>query len=119
MAFLSDKDSEKIKNDLKELINDKLLNGFENRKFQPVVSVDSVDVEYDIDTNESDRDNIIVRPVKAVARVWVAGRQPGSKSKNNLDLLINNPVVFSFDDNEKSYVLQDSDKVVMINMTQD
>ncbi|MDV3549121.1 hypothetical protein CMU66_15230 [Elizabethkingia anophelis] len=119
MAFLSDKESEKIKNDLKEFINGRLLDGFKNRRLQPVVSVDSINVEYDINTDESDRDNIILQPVKAVARVWVSGREPGTESNNHLTLLISNPVVFSFDNNEKAYVLKDTDQIVIINMTQD
>jgi hypothetical protein len=120
MAYLSDQDEAKIKSDLKKIINSKLLDGYKNRKHQVVLSVTSIQVDFEIDKKESDRDNIIVLPVHAIADTWVeVGHNIGSSTKYGFSLLINDPVKFSYDQDSREYEIIGEDKIAVINMTND
>lgn len=116
MAFLSEKVQEEIQNDLREIIINKLLNGFTDRKERPVVDVEAVNIyNLDFDEKNSDRDNIIITIVHSSPRVWIKNDDEGGKSNDNFQLRNTKPITFSFDNDSNKYVVQNEDEIVFFN----
>jgi hypothetical protein len=114
MAFIGKSDTDKIQADLKRVITSKLLDGFTNRKAQLVIKTESIIIDYKIDENKSDRDNIFIGPIQALATVWVNLRNDQGQTNDQIQLRINS-VQFSFDNDTKEYEIVDGDNVELIN----
>jgi preprotein translocase subunit SecD len=116
MAFLSKKVEEEIQNDLEEIIINKLLNGFTNRKERPVIEVEAVNIRnMEIDGENSDRDNIIINKVHSYPSVWIKIDNDGSKTNDNFQLSNSKPISFTYDNDKKKYVIQNEDQIVFFN----
>lgn len=116
MAFIGNKEIEKIENDLKEIIKLKLLDGFQNRKLQTVVKVDNIVLDYKIDEEKSNRDIILITTTKALARVWVNLKTNAGQTNDQIQLQINS-IQFLFNNETSEYEILNNDKIILIDIS--
>lgn len=116
MVFIGNKEIEKIENDLKEIIKLKLLDGFENHKFQTVVKVDNIVIDYKIDEEKSNRDIILITSTKALARVWVNLKGNTGQTNDQIQLQINS-IQFLFNNDTSEYEILNNDKIILIDIS--
>jgi hypothetical protein len=116
MAFLSEKDLNKIESDLKDKIKSKLLDGFKNRKTLLVVKVDSITIKYNIDESKSDRNNIFISPVYVDTKVWVDNNDNNSQGNDKIQLRINS-VTFSFNEEIQNFEFVNENDFLLIDIS--
>ena len=116
MAFLGKKDEDKILLEIRGLIERKLTNEFTDRRGRPVVEVESVNlVEWEIDEDKSNRDEIIVKTLYSQPRVWVSNDDFGRKSNDNFQLKNTKPLKFVFNEEHEEYKIENEEEITFIN----
>ncbi|MEN2401647.1 hypothetical protein GKZ90_0017790 [Flavobacterium sp. MC2016-06] len=116
MPFVGAKEIEKIETDLRQVIKSKLLDGFHNRKMQVVVKIDSIIIDYKIDPEKSNRDSILINPLKATAYVWVNLKNNTGETNDSLQLQTNS-IQFFFNEESKQYEIMNSHKIELIDFS--
>jgi hypothetical protein len=116
MIYLDDNTINNIENTIKNVVKAKLLNGFQNRKSQPVVSVEQININYDINTEKSNRNVITLGPVIINTRVFVNLKDNIGQATNWLTLRINF-IEFLYDDNSNNFILGDNQELTIIDMS--
>lgn len=94
------KDREKIISDLKELISNKLLSDTKIGNGRPIHSIESINIpEINIDSENNDRNKIIVNDVHAFVRLHIEFIENSFSSK---DVQIKNNKQIEFEYNEET-----------------
>ncbi|KAF2081703.1 hypothetical protein [Flavobacterium sharifuzzamanii] len=105
------KDSEKIVNDLREVIKGKLLDNYKNQNGRLIDSVETLNIlAFEIDEENEDRDKIIVTKIIATARVWVKFVED-SRSSDNIQLRNNKSVEFIYNKEADEFEMVPNDVV--------
>lgn len=108
------KDSEKIINDLREVIKGKLLDNYKNQNGRVIDSVETLNIlGFEIDEENEDRDKIIVTKVIVATRVWVKFVE-NSRSSDNIQLRNNKPVEFVYNKETDEFEIVANDVVFYI-----
>jgi len=116
MIYLDDNTKQYIEKTIKDIVKEKLLNGFENRKYQSVSTIEEMRIEYNLNKERSNRNIILIEPVTINARVFVNLKDNVGQAINWLNLRINS-IQFSYDENTDSFVLSENQKNDIVDMT--
>lgn len=109
------KDSEKIVEDLREVITGKLLDNFRSQNGRVIDSVETLSIiSVETDEKNEDRDKIIVVKVIAAARVWTKFVE-NSKSSDNLQFRNNKPIEFIYNKETDEFEIVENDVVFYLN----
>ena len=103
---------------IENLLKNFLLNGFKNRKNQPVVKVDRfrfMKIIVDEDLSEIKK-NIIVKKVSFQVDVWVDFGED-ARSNNTLNIFTNNDIILKYDFEVEKYIVEGAENVVLIDNT--
>ena len=112
MAFLGKKESEQISDDLREMIEKKVLNDLKDKMGREVVKVESINLlDYSIDEDKSNRDEIILTTISAYAKVWVKNDEFGGSSNDTFQIKNVQPIKFSFNDDLGVYKLENEAQI--------
>lgn len=116
MNEIFEKELQLIQQPVIEVIKEKLTIDFKNRNGKYVVKVENVSLlNLSIDEKSSElRECIVINSIYAIARVWVKFSEDGETS-DNLNLMTHNKFSLLFNFETKSYYIDDSDKVTLIN----
>lgn len=108
------KDSEKITEELRELIKGKLLDNFKSQNGRVIDSVETLNIlNVEIDNENENRDKIIVTKVIAAARVWTKFIEE-SKSSDNLQLRNNKSIEFIYNKETDEFEIVENDVVIYL-----
>lgn len=112
MAFISENEENKLIEQIKSTIKNKLLAGYKNQKGHLVEDVDEVVViNITIDEKKSNRDTIVISDLRAGTRVWVRFHSDG-KSNDSFHLRNDKALVFVYNNDSKEYEFSNGDEVI-------
>jgi len=110
MAVIGDKENEQIKKGLEQLIQEKLP---EDRRGRELHSIENINlVNWEVDPANSDRNKITISSLRALPHIWLKNDHGGT-SNNNLQLKINKPVIFEYNEELESYVITNGDEITL------
>ncbi|MCM0666223.1 hypothetical protein [Flavobacterium tyrosinilyticum] len=116
MIYLDDNTKRDIEKAIKEITKNKLLDGFKNRNYQTVASIEDMIIEYSLNEEKSNRNILMVEPVIINTRVFVNLRDNLGQATNWLTLRINS-IEFSYNDNSNNFVVSANQEIGIIDMT--
>lgn len=118
MEDLLKKELQQINPPIEELLKNYLLNGFENRKKQPIVKVDGfrfMKIIIDEDLSAI-KDLIIVKKVNSQVDVWVKIGDD-ARSNNTLNIFTHKDIRLKYDFEAKKYIIENPQDVIIIDNT--
>ena len=115
MIYLDDKTQKNIEATIKSVVKMKLLEGFQNRKYQPVAKVEEMQIGYNINEEKSNRNLIVIGPVTIKTRVFVNLKDNLGQATDWLNLRIDT-IEFLFDESANDFVISDS-QIELIDMS--
>jgi hypothetical protein len=116
MIYLDDNTKNNIEKTIRDTVKEKLLDGFQNRSYQSVATIEEMNIEYNLNEEKSNRNIILIGPITIHTRVFVNLKDNIGQTTNWLSLRVNS-IEFSYDENSDSFILSDNQKIEIIDMT--
>ena len=118
MNELLEKELNLVREPIRAFLEEYLLDGFKNRKGQPVIKVDSFKVfNISIDEEQSEiKERFVITGVSFYAEVWVSLGDDGS-TNNTLNLSTTKGMVLNYSFEEKKYAIENTEGISLLDKT--
>jgi len=110
MAVLGDKEDAQIKESLENLIINKFPEDRQGRELDTIEHINLV--HWEVDSANSDRNNITIKSIIALPKIWLKNKFGGT-TNDNPQLKNNKPIEFEYDEESEGYKISNEEEIIL------